>query len=776
MTLEIGILFGILLVMAFFFFTEKLPVDLTAFMGLAAMVLGGFVDPSEAFSGFASPAVITMLCIFFVSAAMLHTGLADWVGVRVHRMIGSREIPLIIAIMMVAGLLSAFMNNIAACAVLLPAVSSIAKKSGVSPSRLFMPLSFGAILGGTTTLVGTPPNILAADMLRQRGMEPFQLFDFTPLGLMILGLGVLYMITVGRKLLPERNISSAMAPSGNLAQVYELEESLFSIRIPPGSGLDGRTLAQTKLGSALGVQVAGIIRGRKKILAPQGEAVLSGGDVLVVKGQFLELQELFRVQGLEIGPAQPADLARTAEQVSGFAGRLSKNSDMTGKTLKVLKFREMLGATVVGIQRDGAMIEADLARQPLRAGDRIFALGKRHELESLCEQGGFEETVIGPSIFAELKGHLYLLHVPEESKLVGTTIGESRMGELMKLTVVGIIRESETIPAIDPQERILAHDRLIVTGKRDRIQSLQELGNVELQRHVDETGIESEEVGIGEAAVAPRSDAAGRTLAELNFRERHGLQVLAIWREGNPIHADLAQLPLRFGDALLLQGPFNKFQLFGKVADFVLLSPLTQEPRRTEKAPYALGALLLLIAIVVSGFQPIHVAAFLAAIMVVLTGAISMEEAYRAVEWRAVFLVAAILPVGIAMEETGAARLLSSTVTEYAGPLGPYAVLAGLFTLSSMLSQALDGAPSVVVLTPVALQTAEQLNLSPYPIMMGISLAASAAFMTPFSHKANLLVMGAGGYKVMDYLKVGTPLTIVILIVLVLLVPVFFPL
>ena len=168
-------------------------------------------------------------------------------------------------------------------------------------------------------------------------------------------------------------------------------------------------------------------------------------------------------------------------------------------------------------------------------------------------------------------------------------------------------------------------------------------------------------------------------------------------------------------------------------------------------------------------------AAFVGATFVVLAGAISMEEAYRGVEWRAVFLVACILPVGMAMERTGAALLISGTVTDVAGPLGPYAVLAGLFGLASLLSQCLDGAPAVVLLTPVALGTAEQLGLSPYPIMMGISLAASAAFMTPFSHKANLLVMGAGGYRVTDFLRAGTPLTVIVLILLVVLVPVFFP-
>jgi di/tricarboxylate transporter len=182
-----------------------------------------------------------------------------------------------------------------------------------------------------------------------------------------------------------------------------------------------------------------------------------------------------------------------------------------------------------------------------------------------------------------------------------------------------------------------------------------------------------------------------------------------------------------------------------------------------------------MVGMVVSGFQPIHVAAFTAASVAVLFRALSMQEAYRSIEWRVIFLVAAVLPVGIAMERTGAAMLLANVVTGVAGPFGPYAILASLILLSSILSQGLDGAPAVVLLTPVALQAASGLGLSPYPIMMGVSLAASAAFMTPFSHKANLLVMGAGGYRAMDYVRVGTPLTIVILVLLVFLVPVFFP-
>ena len=319
-------------------------------------------------------------------------------------------------------------------------------------------------------------------------------------------------------------------------------------------------------------------------------------------------------------------------------------------------------------------------------------------------------------------------------------------------------------------------DGLLIAGEPSRVISLLELGKVHLDSHVVEPALETEDVGIVEAALAPRSAVADRTLMELDFRDRYGLQVLAAWRQGQPIHTHLADLALRLGDALLLQGPREKIRRLAADRDFVVLSQTAQAPRRTHKAPFALAGLVLMIGLVVSGFQPIHVAAFSAATLVILAGALTMEEAYHVIEWRSIFLVAAVLPVGFAMEKTGAAQLLAETVGNVAGPLGPYAVLGSLIFLSSLLSQGLDGAPAVVLLTPVTLQAAEGLGLSPYPIMMGVSLAASAAFMTPFSHKANLLVMGAGGYRAWDYVRVGTPLTVIVLILLILLVPVFFPL
>jgi di/tricarboxylate transporter len=344
------------------------------------------------------------------------------------------------------------------------------------------------------------------------------------------------------------------------------------------------------------------------------------------------------------------------------------------------------------------------------------------------------------------------------------------------LTVVGILRGEETNLAIRPEEVLAAGDELVVVGDPTRVIELLELGELRILAEPSVATIESETVGLVEAVVAPRSSAAGETLADLHFRGRYGLQVLALWRSGRLISRELATLRLRFGDALLLHGPRKKISYLQEDPDFLVLGAAVEPPSNTEKAPVALGALALMIALVATGLYPIHVAAFAGAVVAVLFGALKMEEAYRKIEWKALFLVAAVLPVGGAMESSGAALFLADLVVKVASEAGPYALLLALAVLASLLSQGLDGAPTVVILAPVVMLTAEQLGLSPYPLMMVVGLAASAAFMTPFSHKANLLVMSAGGYRAMDYVRVGTPLTVVVLGLLVLLTPVFFPL
>jgi len=775
MTLEILFLFAVLAGMVVLFLTEKLPVELTAFIGLATLTLTGYLAADEAFQGFASPAVITMLSIFFISGALLHTGIADGIASRIHAWVGSREIPLIIVIMLVAGALSAFMNNIAAVAVMMPAVAALARQAKIAPSRLFMPLAFGAILGGTTTLVGTPPNILTAEVMGNQGLEPFEFFDFTPFGLVLLGAGMLYMITIGRWLLPDRDPGAALSSTSDLTQIYRLRERLFSLRVPPGSPLDGTTLRDAQLGAALGVNVVAIERGGIKQLAPRPDDTIQGGDLLLVEGRFSDLEHLLRVQGIEVAASDEVRLREAAGRFSGMRVRVGAGSPMAGKTLRELHFREQFGVVVAALWRDGKTLHDKPGGQPLQVGDEILVLGEREEIEDLAVQPDLEVLEVGPPAVKSLEDGLMEVTVGKGSALAGVTLRESRLGELVGLTVVGVARGGGQLRALGPDDVLEEGDELLVTGEPSRVLSLMHMGEMEAFEEAPEIDLEAEDFGVIEAVVAPRSGIAGQTLKELDFRERYGLQVLAVWRDGRPVHEGLADICLRIGDALLLQGPTAKIRLLGPDPDFLVLEPTVQEERRTSRAPFALLGLGLMVALVVSGAFPIQVAAFTGAVFVLITGALTMEQAYRAVEWRAIFLVAAVLPVGIAMERSGAALLIANNVAEVAGALGPQIVLVMLLVMSSLLSQGLDGAPTVVLLAPVVFQVAEQLDISPYPLMMGVGLAASAAFMTPFSHKANLLVMGAGGYRVGDFVRVGSLLTVIVLALLALLIPLFFP-
>ena len=781
MTIEIASLLGIFTVLVYLFLTEKLPVDLTAFLGLAALIFGGFVRPEEAFSGFASPAVITTLFIFLLGGALQQTGVADAIGLQAYRLAGGRELWLIVMVMLTTGLLSSFMPNIATTAVMMPAAAGLAQRSGVPASRLFMPLSFAAVLGGTVTLVGTPPNILAGSILQERGGESLRLFDFTPVGACLLGAGILYMVTIGRRFLPDRGRSRDRNSGRDLARLYHLEERLFSIRIPSPSRLDGMTLAQAQLGRTLKSQVLAIRSQGRTRLAPDGGTVLRSGDVLLTAGRLDDIQELFRVRGVAIQGASAEDLPPLGGEILGVRLPVTAYSLLTGRTLRELHFRERHGAVVVGIEREGRLLQENLGDTVLHEGDHILAFGPQDVIARLAAgvQDGAKTVAASELLqFKDLQKYaarFFLVGIPENSPLVGLSLGKSHLGQLVGLTVTGLVREGQTLLGLAPQEVFRPADQLLVGGDPAGILSVLDLGEISLDSRIEADDLESEDIGIVEATVAPRSQIAGRSLRQLAFRERYGVQVMALWREGKPRRADLADLPLRFGDALLLQGPREKLHLLVADPDLVILTPGARPQRRTRKAPVALGGLLLLVGLVVTGWQPIQVAAFAAATFVILGGALTMQEAYRAVEWRMIFLLAAILPIGIALERTGAAALAANAVTDLAGPYGPHMLFAALVVLASVLSQTLDSGPAVVILAPVALRIAEQAQLSVLTLFVGIALGASAAFMTPFSHKAHLLVMGAGGYKAADYFKVGTPLTLLVLVIIVVLVPLVFP-
>ncbi len=776
MTLEIAVLFAVLAAMVLLFLTEKLPVDLTAFLGLTVLLLAGYVTPAEAFTGFSSPAVITMLSIFVVSGALLQTGVADVMARRLHTLVGTREVALVVTISLLAGLLSAFMNNIAATAVLMPAVASLAARARLSPSRLFMPLAFGAILGGTTTLVGTPPNILVGDLLAERGLPTFDLFDFAPVGLALLAVGTLYMATIGRRLLPTRATGDERrSGGGDLAELYQVRDKLFVLEISRESGLAGRELGATGLGKALGVKVLALQRGEQPRWVPRAETQLQAGDRLLLQGRREAVEELSALQGLEAASVGLGDLPRPERGVVGVRLGLVAGGEMVDHSLRELALGEKLGLVVLAIRRDDMLLRESLAERVLLIDDELLALVPRTRIAALRADPGVRIEGQGFEALAPLRDELFLLRLTAGSPLEGETLRSGRVGERLGLTVAAILRDGALILASPaPEMPLRPGDRLLVVGEPARVAASRNLGEIRLEPATSEA-LEGRDVALIEVAVAPRSTCVGKTLRQLGFRDRYGMVVVSIWRAGRPIHGDLADIRLRLGDALLLEGRKRRVEQLARDPDWVVLTPLARPPLRLARAPYAIAGLLLMIGMVVSGFQPIHVAAFASASLVLLSGALTMPEAYRAIEWRAIFLVAAVLPVGAAMERTGAAALLAEGVVGFAASLGPYALLAALVVLASLLSQGLDGAPAVVLLTPVVLEAAERLSLDPMPLMMGIAMAASAAFMTPFSHKANLLVMGAGGYRAMDYLRVGTPLTLLVLLLIVLLVPLFFP-
>ncbi len=598
MTFQIAALFALLAVMVYLFLTEKLPVDLTAFLGLCVLVFAGYVTPSEAFQGFSSPAVITMLSVFILGAALLETGVADVIAAKIHRLVGNSETRLIVTLMVIAGVLSAFMNNIAATAVLMPAVATLAPRAGLAPSRLFMPLAFGAILGGTTTLVGTPPNILAGQMLADRGMEPFSLFDFTPLGVAILLLGIVYMLTLGRKLLPVREKSGIQAPrSDDLIEVYQLENRIFSLRLPASSPLSGRTLAETRLGNMLGIKVVSIQRGDRRF-RPEAGTVLQGGDVLVVDGEAGRVAELIKMQGTDVRSIAPEQLPNVPADVQGIRALVKSGASVAGKTLSELKFRERFGVAVAAIGRGDQLFRDRLAQRALQPGDQILGLGTLERLEAFSQEADFAVVDTGFAALRDLENSLRVLEVQEGSDLADSTLGSSRLGELAGLTILGIIREDKTRLAVTADDTIRAGDRLLLTAASGQLDALGDLGGLEILKTAPKSSLETGELRMIEAAIAPRSSAVGRTLRELDFHERYGLIALALWREGRPVHIDLADTALRFGDALLLHGPGDAVRRLATEPDFLVLSQADQAPPETRKAPYALGGLVLMIGLV----------------------------------------------------------------------------------------------------------------------------------------------------------------------------------
>jgi len=778
MTAEIATVLIILLAAVVLFVTEWIRVDVVALMVLVSLVLTGLITPEDALSGFANPAVVTVWAVLILSSGLAHTGVAGLIGRPVLRLAGDSEARLIALIMIVVGVLSGFMNNIGVAALMLPVVVDIARRTNRPPSRLLMPLAFAALLGGLNTLIGTPPNILVSDALRQYGLEPFHMFDYTPTGLPIMVAGITFMVLVGRRLLPSRDIKDL--PENNHAapgELFGLHERLFVIRLPAGSPLAGKTLAQSRLGAALGLNVLAILRVDQNRLAPNPAAVLQPGDRLLVEGRPERLAQLRGQRLLVREDDHPAVEQLRSAEIALAEIALAPQSSLPGQTLEQIDFRRRFGVIVVAIRRGGGVLRTNLEKLPLQREDVLLVQGGRQQLAGLGTESEFilSAEEIAPTY--HLEERLVTMRLPEESTLVDKTLLESRLGDAFGLGVMGIVRQGRTQLMPEAHHRLAAGDLLLLKCRPDDLLTLEGLQSLEFdpERPPAVTSLESEHVGLVEVALSPRTTLVGKTLRQIHFREKYGLSVLAIWREGEAYRSDLRDMALRFGDALLLYGPREQLQVLGLEADFLVLTEAAQEPPRLNKAPIALLIMAAVVLPVIFDVLPIAIASLAGVVLMILSRCLTMEEAYQAIEWKAVFLIAGMLPLGIAMQQSGAANLLAEGMVELVGPLGPSAVMAGLFLLTALASQVMPNPAVAVLLAPIAMNTAHDLGISPYPLMMTVAVSASAAFLSPVGHSANVLVMGPGGYKFADYTKVGIPLTLVVLVVVMIVMPIFWP-
>jgi di/tricarboxylate transporter len=327
-------------------------------------------------------------------------------------------------------------------------------------------------------------------------------------------------------------------------------------------------------------------------------------------------------------------------------------------------------------------------------------------------------------------------------------------------------------------EILYAEDKLLVKARPESIDTLESLHEIKIETdtHPRYADIETDQVGLLEVVISPQSSLPGKTLRETQFREKYGLSVLAIWRGGTTKRSGLRDIQLRFGDALLVFGPRDKLNLLGIEPDFLPLTEAAQPPPLLKKAPMAAALMMGVVVSVGVGWLPTAIAAVLGAALMLLCGCLRMGEAYRAIEWKAIFLIAGMLPLGIAMQTSGTAEFLAREMVGFLEPFGSRALIAGLFLLTALASQVMPNPVVTVLMAPVALSTAASQGLSPYAFAMTIAIAASASFLSPVAHPSNILIMGPGGYKFSDYIKVGFPLVMITLALTLFVLPIFWPL
>ncbi len=590
MTPEILLVFAIAVCAVVLFTTEKLSVDVIAVVIMSTLLVTGIITPDEGISGFSNKATITVAAMFIISAALFKTGAVSYLGSITSKIFARNYWLGLLTVTISVGFFSAFINNTPVVAIFIPILLKVANDIKASPSKLLMPMSFASMFGGVCTLIGTSTNILVSSIAEEAGLRAFSMFEFAPIGLLLFLIGMIYMLTIGIKLIPDRRVE------GDLIESFSLQEYITEVVLHETAASVGKAIKDAPLIHEGDLAIIEVIRNEKAFSVPSADMVLEAGDVLRVRCDLEKLKQIMSRAGVSLKPR--------------------------------LKWSDQ--------------------------------------------------------------------------------------------------------------------------------------------------DVESEDTRLVEAVVALNSYFINKTLKELKFRENFGATVLALRHRGRLMRDTLADTKLDAGDALLLEIKTDRYSQLRSNPSFVIISEIEQEIFRKRKL---IPALLIVFGVVLTatlGIMPIVVSAIVGSILLVLVGCIRMEEAYKAIEWRIVVLLAGVLTLGVALEKSGAATLLSGQIVQWVGPWGGrVAILSAFFMLTSLLTGVMSNNATAALLAPIAIATANSMNIDPRPFLISVMIAASASFMTPVGYQTNTLIYGPGQYRFADFLKVGTPLNIIIWIAATFLIPYF---
>ena len=579
MTTQQAIAFAILGLTLGMFVWDRWRYDIVAMGALLAVTLTGLVPARDAFNGFAHPAVITVAAVLVISRGLQNAGLVELVVKAIAPLRGRENLQLAAQCIVIA-ILSSFMNNVGALALMLPVAMRNAYRDGYPPSKTLMPLAFASLLGGLTTLIGTPPNLIIASFRAQHSGAPFAMFDFTPAGVAVAVTGLVFLIFIGWRLLPSGERKSSSGPA------FEIEGYIAEAEIPADAKAIGMTVYELEKLADDAVVVAGIIHDDQRRLVPTGYQRLREGDVLVLRGDT----------------------------------------------------------------------------------------------------------------------------------------------EAMKLMIDG--------------------------------GGLKLVGDEKFGRDV----LKSDEIDLVEAVVNPDSRLIGRTPKTARLRTVHGINLLAVARQGKRIAERIGDVVFQPGDVVLLQGPGNAMADILATLDCLPLAERSISIGRQRRLLLAGGIFATAVALVLAGLVPVQVAFMGAAGAFVVTNIVRPTEVYQTIDWSVIVLLAAMFPVGAALDTSGATGLVANSIIDITQGAGPVWVLFILLVATMFVSDVINNNATAVLMAPIAITLADRLHVNSDPFLMAVAIGASCAFLTPIGHQSNTLVMEPGGYRFSDYWRVGLPLEVVIVI------------